>query len=125
MKWMILLSVAAILFVVFRLRPSGSIALAEAREYLKKGALLVDVRTAGEFSAGHLPGAVNIPLDRIADTIPSRVPDKNQVLLLHCRSGRRSGIAVTQLRALGYQNVFNIGSYGQAKALLRDISHNE
>jgi len=48
------------------------------------------------------------------------VPDKNQVLLLHCLSGTRSGIAKRQLKSMGYQNVFNLGSYGRAGKILGD-----
>ena len=81
---------------------------------MKNGALVIDVRSRGEFSAGHLPRAINIPLDEIAAAVPQRVPDKNQVLLLHCLSGTRSGMAKSTLKSLGYANVFNLGSYQRA-----------
>ena len=53
--------------------------------------MIIDVRTAGEFVAGHLPIAVNLPLSEIETNLARRVKDKNQVLLLHCQSGARSG----------------------------------
>lgn len=119
MKWTLILVAVATLIFVLKLRASGTLPLAAAREHLKKGALLVDVRTVREYNAGHLTNAVNIPLDEIQQTLPNRSPDKGRVILLHCRSGRRSGLAEQQLRGLGYTNVFNVGSYGQAEKLVR------
>lgn len=85
-----------------------------AVEYLRNGALVIDVRSAGEFTAGHLPKAVNIPLSEIETVISRKVNDKNQVLLLHCQSGMRSSAAQKKLKALGYTNAYNLGSYGRA-----------
>ena len=118
MKWIILLAVVAVVLFAMKLRAAGTISPAAARERLKQGALLVDVRTVAEYNAGHLTNAVNIPLGEIKETLPRRVSDKGQVLLLHCRSGRRSGIAEQQLRALGYTNAFNVGSYSDAEKLV-------
>ena len=89
-----------------------------ARKHLLEGALVVDVRSAGEFRSEHLPRAVNIPLGDLQKCLPSSVKDKNQVLLLHCLSGTRSGIAKRQMKSMGYQNVFNLGSYGRAKSIV-------
>ena len=114
MKWTLLVFAGAILFLVLTLRAAPELPLAAAREHLKKGALLVDVRTVEEFNAKHLTNAVNVPLDELKAKLPRRVIDKSRVLLLYCRSGRRSGLAEQQLRALGYTNSFNIGSYEQA-----------
>jgi len=118
MKWTALLLIGIIFAVVFKLRAAPVLPETTAREHLKKGALLVDVRTVEEFNAKHLTNAVNIPLDGIKEALPRRVPDKSKVLLLHCRSGRRSGIAEEQLRALGYTNAFNIGGYEQAEKIV-------
>ena len=118
MKWTLLLLAVAILAGVFLLGAATGLPVDTAREYLKKGALLVDVRTVEEFNARHLTNALNIPLAELKEKLPRRVPDKGQVLLLHCRSGRRSGIAEQQLRALGYTNSFNIGSYEQAEKIV-------
>jgi phage shock protein E len=89
-----------------------------ARDWLRKGARIVDVRSEGEFRGRHLPGAVNIPLDRLGDEIARFAPDKDQPLLLHCLSGTRSGIGKAQLKKLGYRNVFNLGSYGRAERIV-------
>jgi phage shock protein E len=118
MKWIILLIVVACVVFALKFRAVGGISLDTARERLKEGALLVDVRTVAEYNAQHLTNAINIPLSEIKDTLPRRVPDKSKVFLLHCRSGRRSGIAEQQLRALGYTNAFNIGPYEQAEKIV-------
>ena len=93
---------------------------AAAREHMKQGAMLVDVRTVREFEARHLTNAVNIPLAELKEKVPDRVPDKHRVLLLYCRSGRRSGIAERELRELGYTNAFNIGSFNQARKIVEE-----
>jgi rhodanese-related sulfurtransferase len=89
---------------------------------LKNGALVIDVRSSGEFASGHLPVAINVPLDEIETVLPQRVKDKNQVLLLHCQSGTRSGMAKTKLKRMGYPNVFNLGSYGRAETILKQAN---
>ena len=75
------------------------------------------MRTAGEFGSGHLPNTINLPLDEIESSLPRRVKDKNQVILLHCQSGMRSGVAKKKLNGLGYANAFNLGSYGRAEQI--------
>ncbi len=76
---------------------------------------------AGEFNSGHLPSAINIPLDVLEAAMPVRLPDRNQVLLLHCQSGMRSGVAVKKLRSLDYTNTFNLGSLSRARAVVDDV----
>jgi phage shock protein E len=118
MKLLVFLLVAAILAAIFTLKAAPGLSAEAARERLKKGALLIDVRTVQEFATNHLAKAVNIPLDELKEKLPQRVPDKSTVLLLHCRSGRRSGIAEGELRNLGYTNSFNIGSFEQAEKIV-------
>jgi len=118
-KWLGIAAVVALMFFTLRSGASGTLPLESAREQLKQGALLVDVRTVAEYNAGHLTNAVNIPLDQVEKELPRRVKDKSKVVLVHCRSGRRSGIAEKELRALGYTNVFNIGSYEQAEKVVK------
>ena len=67
----------------------------------------------------HLPVAINIPLDEIETALPLRVKNKNQILLLHCASGMRSGMAKQKLKRLGCTNVFNLGSFGRAERILK------
>jgi rhodanese-related sulfurtransferase len=80
--------------------------------------LLIDVRSKAEFNSGHLPKAVNMPLDEIESSMPRRVKDMDQVLLLHCQGGSRSSAAVKKLNAMGYAKAFNLGSYGRAARVL-------
>jgi rhodanese-related sulfurtransferase len=56
----------------------------------------------------------------LRESLPRRVKDKNQVLLLYCLSGGRSGIAKQRFKGLGYQNVFNLGSFGRARQIVGD-----
>ena len=118
MNWTTTLIIAAIVAVIFMMKKSGQISAKDALEKLKAGALVIDVRSAGEFSSGHLAKAINIPLDEIETALPKRVKDKNQVLLLHCASGMRSGMAKSKLNGMGYMNAFNLGSYGRAEKIV-------
>lgn len=72
------------------------------------GAVLLDVRTAEEYREGHIDKSVNLPLDKIS-SIENVVKDKSTPLYVHCRSGGRSGRAVSYLKQIGYTNVKNIG----------------
>jgi phage shock protein E len=113
--WIIVGGAVAAFLVLKRLmlvRPAA------ARDWLKKGAKVIDVRSEREFQERHLPGAVNVPLDRLRDEIGRHAPDKAQPLLLHCLSGTRSGIGKAVLKKMGYRNVFNLGSYGRAEKIL-------
>jgi rhodanese-related sulfurtransferase len=111
--------IIVIFFAAFILiRRAGQISSKEALAYLNNGALVIDVRTPSEFSSDHLPSAINIPLYQIETTLPRRVKDKSLVLLLHCQSGIRSGLAKRRLKALGYANAFNLGSYGRAAQIV-------
>lgn len=76
--------------------------------------MVIDVRSAQEFDSGHILQAYNMPLDRVDVLVPSAVKDKNKVLLLHCSTGVRSGLAKKKLEEIGYKNVFNLGGYERA-----------
>ena len=123
MDWKIALIVMAAVGALLALKRLSFVSPSVARKCLAQGALVVDVRTAGEFQGGHLSNALNIPLDELRENLPRRVPDKNQMLLPHCLSGTRSGIAKRQSRDLGYTNAFNLGSYGRAKRIVTGASH--
>jgi phage shock protein E len=77
--------------------------------------LWIDVRTAEEYNAGHLEGAINIPYDEIEQKIEAVSADKTADIQLYCRSGRRSGIALESLTNMGYSKVTNAGAYEQLK----------
>jgi len=82
---------------------------------VKQGAKIIDVRTPGEFSSGHLKNAVNIPLDQIA--AKAKDLKKDQTYILCCRSGMRSASATQQLKNLGFTQVHNGGSWTSLKHL--------
>ncbi len=111
--------VVAIPVVLFGCHARAELSEAEARDQVKRGALVVDVRTVEEFKARSLTNVINIPLAEVKVKFPKVVTNRSDVVLLHCRSGRRSGTAETELRALGYTNVFNIGSFERAEKILK------
>ncbi len=99
-------------------KSAGQISDQEARELLKQGAWLIDVRTPEEFGARHLAGAINVPLDALEVSVSKVVNDMAKPLLLYCASGMRSRLALKILQDAGYANVFDLGSYGRAEGVL-------
>lgn len=71
--------------------------------------IIIDARTQEEFDEGHIEGAILIPEYEIAEKAPDLIHDKNQLILVYCRSGRRSKIASEALVNLGYANVKEFG----------------
>ena len=118
MNWTNLLVFFAVLAILLLMKRAGQIAAKQARARLKEGALVIDVRTAGEYDAEHLERAINIPLGEIESALPRLVKDKSQVLLLHCQSGMRSGMAKSKAKALGYANSYNLGSFARAREVV-------
>lgn len=81
----------------------------EVQALLTRGAQLVDVRTSGEYAAGALPGATNLPVETIYQWVNQL--DREKPVLLYCRSGARSGAARNFLRGLGFHGAYNLGAY--------------
>ena len=73
------------------------------------GYIILDVRTAQEYSEKHIPGAINIANESIGTEDISELPDKDQLILVYCRSGNRSKQASEKLVKLGYTNIIEIG----------------
>ena len=71
-------------------------------ELVKNGAIIVDVRTPGEFKSGHIKGSINIPLDEIKNKT-TELKNKNKVIITCCRSGNRSGMAKSMLESVGIE----------------------
>lgn len=117
MDWKILVGIGVVVLGAYALKRAAFISAAEARKHLTAGALVIDVRSPGEFQADNVPGAINIPLGELREALPKHVKDKQQVLLLHCLSGGRSAIAKQQARGLGYANALNLGSLARAKTV--------
>jgi phage shock protein E len=76
----------------------------------KQGAIILDVRSKGEYAGGHINGAVNIAVDQLENSL-SRLPDKNKPIITCCASGMRSAAAKNILKSKGYTNVHNGGSW--------------
>ncbi len=97
--------------------------IAYAQAYSYNGAkwnLIIDVRTPEEFAAGHIDGAINIPYDQIDANLPAlKKTQKEENILVYCRSGRRSEIAKQTLSKLGYKGVQNGGGMTELTGKLR------
>lgn len=71
--------------------------------------ILLDVRTQAEYAEGHIPGAICLPNETIGSEPPAELPDREQTILVYCRSGRRSAEAAQKLADMGYVNVLEFG----------------
>ena len=83
----------------------------EAKQIMdnEEGYIILDVRTQEEYDEGHIPGAIVIPHEEIAEKAEDVLTDKDQLILVYCRSGRRSKIAAEALVELGYTNIKEFG----------------
>ena len=83
----------------------------EAKQIMdsQEGYIILDVREQEEFDQGHIPGAILIPYTQIEERAEEVLPDKEQLILVYCRSGRRSKIAAEALVELGYTNIREFG----------------
>lgn len=75
----------------------------------EEGYIILDVRTQEEYDQGHIPGAIVISHEEIAEKAEDVLTDKDQLILVYCRSGRRSKIAAEALAELGYTNIKEFG----------------
>ena len=83
----------------------------EAKQIMdsEEGYIILDVRTQEEYDQGHIPGAIVISHEEIAEKAEEVLTDKDQLILVYCRSGRRSKIAAEALAELGYTNIKEFG----------------
>lgn len=82
---------------------------ADYAEIIEKGAVIVDVRSHGEYSSGHIKGSVNIPLDTLKGNMSKL--NKETPIITCCASGMRSASAMSILRSAGFQEVYNGGGW--------------
>ena len=75
----------------------------------ESGYIILDVRTPAEFAEKHIPNAINVPNESIGTSEISALPDKDQLIMVYCRSGRRSKEAAEKLVKLGYTNIVEFG----------------
>ena len=87
------------------------ISMDEAIKMMKdeKNYIILDVRRPDEYAEGHIPGAINVPNEEIGTVEIAELPDKSQMILVYCRSGRRSKEASEKLVKLGYTNIVEFG----------------
>lgn len=105
----IVVLVATVLYMRFSaVRVSGS----EARELVKKGATLLDVRSPGEFAGGHIDGAVSIPVQELGSRV-NELGEKTGQIVVYCQSGNRSAMAKRLLESNGFTNVHDMGGISQ------------
>jgi rhodanese-related sulfurtransferase len=90
-------------------RRAGDVTADQAHRMVEGGALLVDVRSPAEFAAGHLPGALNIPVHEI-EAREAELTPRDRPLVLYCRSGNRSARAAAALEKSGHTSVHNLGA---------------
>lgn len=86
-----------------------NIAPAEAKQLVEDGARLLDVRTPAEFAAGHIPGALNIPVQEL-DRRMGELGAKERPVVIYCRSGNRSAKAKAALEGAGFKAVHDLGA---------------
>jgi len=91
-----------------------------AWQKVESGALLIDVRTPGEFAQGHLDNAINIPLENVETGFKDIA--KDQPIVVYCRSGNRSGIAMKSLIKQGYINVHNGGGLSEMQEAQMNVA---
>ena len=87
------------------------ISMDEAVKMMKdeKNYIILDVRRPDEYAEGHIPGAINVPNEEIGTAEIAELPYKSQLILVYCRSGRRSKEAAGKLAKLGYTNIVEFG----------------
>lgn len=84
------------------------------QELIANGAVVLDVRSKGEFASGHVSGSINIPVDQLKSNL-KKISDKKKPIITCCASGMRSASAKAILRSAGYENVHNAGSWYNLK----------
>lgn len=104
------IALIGLLFLMFKPASSGAqvenVTADKAAELVSSGVQAVDVRTAGEFQAAHLPGAVNLPVDQLQTLAASL--DRTQPVVVYCATGSRSVSAVDILKSAGFSKIYHM-----------------
>lgn len=82
----------------------------DMKELMDQGAIIIDVRTKGEYAGGHIKGSINIPVDQLKSNL-KKIKSKDQIVITCCASGMRSASAKGMLKSEGYTNVHNGGAW--------------
>ena len=108
------LRAAAAALLIIQVSAAADVADIKADAVLERSAnkdatmVILDVRTPDEFAQGHVPGAINIPHDKLADRVDELTGAKNKDIVLYCRSGRRAGMAADTLKANGFSKLLHL-----------------
>jgi phage shock protein E len=100
-----------VVFVLYQRFTAVRISGSDARSFVAEGAMLVDVRSPGEFSGGHIEGAISIPIQELSGRT-DELGDKSSPIVLYCQSGARSAMAKRLLESKGFSEVHDMGSMG-------------
>lgn len=103
--------VVVVLMLLTRAGMGGGANATAAKEKIKMGGKVVDVRTAEEYRGGHYEGAINIPLNELPNRL-SELGDKTKPIVVYCASGMRSASAAKILKKAGFTDVTNAGGLG-------------
>ena len=87
-------------------------------QLVKEGAIILDVRSRGEFESGHIRGSMNIPVDQLLNNL-NKLKDKSKPIITCCASGMRSASAKNLLKSKGYSEVYNGGGWSSLQGRLR------
>ena len=87
-------------------------------QLVKEGAIILDVRSRGEFESGHIRGSMNIPVDQLLNNL-NKLKDKSKPIITCCASGMRSVSAKNLLKSKGYSEVYNGGGWSSLQGRLR------
>ncbi|MBK7861609.1 MAG: rhodanese-like domain-containing protein [Archangiaceae bacterium] len=110
LQWLIPVALVALFLLFKRLT---QVSPDEARRLVKEGARLIDVRSAAEFASGHLPGAINVPVQELSARLDKLGP-KDEPKVVYCASGTRSAVARSMLKGHGFARVFNLGAMSRS-----------
>ncbi len=99
---------AIVVFVLYQKLTAVRVSGTDARSLVANGAMLVDVRSTGEFSAGHIEGALNIPIQELSGRV-GELGDKSGQIVVYCQSGGRSAMAKRLLEKNGFTDVHDMG----------------
>ena len=109
-------AIVAVVVIAMAFRPAGAkvenVDAAGVQSAIDAGAQIIDVRTAGEYQLGHIPGAVNVPVDQVPGAAESW--DKNATYVVYCATGSRSASAVATMQSMGFLDIKHFAAGIQA-----------
>ena len=107
LAFLLVLTLILIAFLYYNLSSPLAMYPAEAKQLLKEGKFdaVVDVRSDAEWNMGRFPLAIHIPVNKLAQELPQRIPDKNSKILFYCNTSTRARMAAEEAHRMGYANI--------------------